>query len=83
LNGQGIPPGPDPTKDRPTKDRPMKTYEITQAQEPTRRPWNVSVDRQMAASFETRKEAKAWIASARHAEKLLDDFNYVGSRHHY
>jgi hypothetical protein len=60
-----------------------KTYEISYAQEPTKRPWNVIANRQMAASFETRREALAWIRAARAADAALDDPNYVGSRHHY
>jgi hypothetical protein len=43
----------------------------------------VIANRQMAASFETRREALAWIRAARAADAALDDPNYVGSRHHY
>lgn len=61
----------------------MKHYAIREAQEPTKRPWNVLVNNQMAASFETRREARAWIRNARAFEALLNDPNWVGSRHHY
>jgi hypothetical protein len=44
--------------------------------------FEVYVDGSPKAEFDLKELAEAW-AKKRQDEEALDDFNYVGSRHHY